>query len=104
MKILKIAQFENEGQDFEEKFTDEKMPFEAEFDLKNKQFGPSHAASILNDISKSFTERLDSNYTIDGAEGLFEYKDGKVYKITVEPAKSRPAKTTPYYQNDDIQT
>ena len=99
MKIYKVAnEFEDEGRDPLEQIEDRDT-----FDfLSNQNEGPHHTSDILSEITPSFVERLDSNYTLNGAEGLFEYKDGKVYRITIEPAKQNQTSIEPIDPNDDI--
>jgi len=101
MKIIKLSnQFENEGRDPLE-LGEELANYEGEQDLQNLQEkGLSHTAEILSDISSSFVERLDANFTLNGAEAWFEYKDGKVYHVRIEPSESLPDRSPPDPDDD----
>jgi phage gpG-like protein len=87
MKIIRIAnKFEDEGKDTLENIED-RIQFEGKqeiLDLHEKE--PSHTAQIMYDIAPSFESQLEVNYTHEGAEGWFEYKDGKTYHIIIKPA------------------
>jgi len=87
MRIFRTAnEFEDEGRDPLEQVED-RSHFDAEQEMKDRQEkGMTHTSQILSDITPSFVERLDANYTVDGAEAWFEYKDGKVYHVIVKPA------------------
>ena len=55
--------------------------------MKKKSDRESHTAEVINDITSAFEQRIDSWYIADGAVGLFRYKDGNAYEVTVRPAR-----------------
>lgn len=88
MKITKIAQFEQEGNDIEENIP-QKEHFneqqQLDYSTTGKK-GQTHTAEVLNTISKSIGNMIESSYVGNGTVGWIMHNDGIIYEIQVSPA------------------
>ena len=49
----------------------------------------TYALQIISDIQPLFVETISIDSMADGMNGVFRYKDGKLYRVTVKPVDAR---------------